>query len=163
MLVATHHGWVPIPGASPALQPMGTQFYSNWLAAADSQASLAHLWALVGETNAPTVDLHREIVAALGFLTGDGPVCGRVRLDGITFDQAQHTVVARFQDAIDFETLPPAPNGGVVACSAVGVFTVVVVALERDHLPAGTFGLRLDEPIAALRSPLPEIEVGPHP
>ncbi len=132
----------PLPSAS--WHP-GTIFDNNWLAAADMWSTVEGLGTFLGATLAPSVDLRREIVVAVGFYTGTGPICGQVRLTGVTFDHGENLVLVELEDAAGFETLPPAPDGAVAACAAVGVPAVVVLALDRSLLPSGFFRLRLEQ------------------
>ncbi len=142
VLLATRHGWTPT--VPPGVSLPGTFFDNNWLDVADTSASLARLWGFLNVGDPPSVDLNWEIVVALGFLTGAGPICAQVRLAGVTFDAAG-LVAVELQDASNFETLPPAPSGAVSACAGVGVATEIVLALDRARLPPIPFHLRLDQ------------------
>ncbi len=142
-LLATRHGWMP-PVPSGVSLP-GTPFDNNWLDVADTPESVARLWAFLNVPDAPSVDLTREIVVALGFLAGDGPICGQVRLNAVTFDATGRRVAVELEDASNFESLPPAPSGAVSACAGVGIATEIVLALDRSRLPPSPFHLRLDE------------------
>ena len=160
VLLATRHGWTPT--VPPGVSLPGTFFDNNWLDVADTPASLVRLWGFLNVSDAPPVDLHREIVVALGFLTGAGPICGQVRLDGVTFDAAGRRVAVEVEDASSFDTLPPAPSGAVSACAAVGNPTVIVLALDRSPLPSSPFRLRLDE-APAPRSVETDVRLAPAP
>ncbi len=143
VLLATRHGWTLTVPSGVSLP--GTVFDNNWLDVPDTSASLARLWGFLNVSDAPPVDLNREIVVALGFLTGAGPICGQVRLDRVAFDAAGRVAV-QLQDASSFETLPPASGDAVSACAAVGNPTEIVLALDRFSLPPSPLRLRLDGP-----------------
>ena len=141
---------VCVTGADPATVPVdGPQPTSGdgWRLLADAdrhgepyavhtavnQAEYESLWASLSlDGTPPTVDFTGEIVVHFGAVYGSS--CPEIRLDGVDFDTAQSVVSPHV-----------VLRGGNRDCTADALPRAYVVAVDRAHLPALPFTLRVSD------------------
>lgn len=127
---------VPTPGPSAA----GT----IW--AVSDPSIMPKIWIALGrENDPPAVDTATEVVVAIDTAVSTGPVCGRVVVDGVSFDATNHLVTLQYEDASDAIPLPAAseglPTATPTACPAVANPALLVFALDRTHVPPGPISI----------------------
>ena len=129
----------PQPQAGDGWRLLGDELvgptYRTGIATNDEQYD--DLWRRVGMTaERPTVDFTSEVVVWFGAVYG---LTCPIRLDDVVIDTSGD------RGLVHAETVTPGSTG---ACTADANPHAYVVAMERDHLPAGPFAIQLgpDDP-----------------
>lgn len=107
---------------------------------ATNEASYERLWTAIGLPDQPApVDFEAEVVIWFGAVYGSG--CPNLRLDDVVVDRERALVHAEI-------VLVDAPQ----ACTGDANPRAYLVALKRDELPSGPFGIQLgaDDPTAGV-------------
>lgn len=147
-------GFHPADAPLPGPQPQGGD---GWRLLADEkqagatyrtgiatdEESYEDLWAHVGlSADPPEVDFQAEVVIWFGAVYGGS--CPDIRLDDVIVDERREPPMVYAEIVL---VDPP------VACTDDANPHAYVVALERDRLPAGPFGIQLDASDPAQGSP----------
>jgi len=90
-------------------------------------------------SGAPSIDDASEALLVMDLLVGSGPGCGQVRFDGVTFDQALHTLTARYTQPAGGS----GPSGSPAGCQLLGVPAALAVAIARTQFVPGEWTLEL--------------------
>jgi len=67
-------------------------------------------------------------------ISGGGPICSQIRLDGVAFDRDGRTMTVRYTPG--WATQP-------IVCPADAIGATIVIAIARDHLPSGNVAASL--------------------